>query len=99
MAGRGTLTMADLGRKEGVEGSLEGQPGEEEAGGIRREARDLTEQKGLDGSEGIGAVVDLKSRRRHGTLVSVAGDVGVHNPNGGHHQNAEGDQDGAKRDI
>lgn len=99
MTGRGTLAVADLGREEGVESGLEGQPGEEEAGCIGRETGDLAEKQSLDGSEGVRAVVDLKSRCRHGTLVGVTGDVGVHDPNGGHHQDAEGDQDGAEGDI
>jgi len=37
VAGRGALTVTDLGREESIEDGLEGQPGEEKAHGIRRE--------------------------------------------------------------
>lgn len=99
MSSGGTLSIADLGREEGIKNSLEGQPGEEETSSIGREGGQLAGQEGLQGNEGIRRVVDLQGGGGHGTLVSIAGDVSVQDPDGRHDQDSERDQDGAERDI
>lgn len=99
VSSRGTLSIANLSREEGIKNSLEGQPGEEETSSIGREGGQLAGQEGLQGNESIRRVVDLQGGGGHGTLVSVAGDVSVANPDGRHDQDSERDQDGAERDI
>jgi len=99
VSGGSSLAISNLSGQKRVQCSLEEQPRQVDADGIKRECWQFTKEERLESFEMVGCIVDLQGRARHRTFVTGAGDECVQDPEWREDQDTERNQNGAERHI